>query len=148
MHTHSTYAAVLAQLGRTLPCYGTTHADYFAGTVPCIDMPSDDDIRDNYEWSTGMEIVKYFVKEGISPEEMPAAICRYHGPFTWGSDVWDAVHKAVVLEEVSKMAVHMLSINDDCQQIPDVVLKKHYYRKHGSGAYFTTDDYGKGMVKR
>lgn len=110
VHTHSTYATVMAQLHRDVPCFGTTHADYFAGAVPCVDALSDEEIIQDYEWNTGMAIVKYFQEHQIHPAEVPAALSINHGPFTWGEDCWDAVHKAVVLEEICKMAVHMLAI--------------------------------------
>ena len=93
-----------------------------------------------------MAIVKYFQKYGISPADVPAALSINHGPFTWGEDCWDAVHKAVVLEEICKMAVHMLAIEPDWQPIPKVMSDKHFYRKHGANAYFTNDDHGHGMV--
>ena len=97
VHTHSTYATVMAQLHRDVPCFGTTHADYFAGSVPCVEALSDEEIIHDYEWNTGMAIVKYFQKYGISPADVPAALSINHGPFAWGEDCWDAVHKAVVL---------------------------------------------------
>lgn len=147
-HTHSTYATVLAQLNLSLPCFGTTHADYFSNTVPCVDPLNCEQVQNDYEWNTGMAIVDYFKKHGLSPKEVPAALSAYHGPFTWGDDVHDAVHKSVVLEEISKMAVHMLSISKDVHPIPDYVVDKHFSRKHGPNAYFTNDDYGHGMVKR
>ena len=146
VHTHSTYATVMAQLHRDVPCFGTTHADYFAGSVPCVEALSDEEIIHDYEWNTGMAIVKYFQKYGISPADVPAALSINHGPFTWGEDCWDAVHKAVVLEEICKMAVHMLAIEPDWQPIPKVMSDKHFYRKHGANAYFTNDDHVHGMV--
>ena len=146
VHTHSTYATVMAQLHRDVPCFCTTHADYFAGSVPCVEALSDEEIIHDYEWNTGMAIVKYFQKYGISPADVPAALSINHGPFTWGEDCWDAVHKAVVLEEICKMAVHMLAIEPDWQPIPKVMSDKHFYRKHGANAYFTNDDHGHGMV--
>ena len=148
VHTHSTYATVLAQLHRGLPCFGTTHADYFAGEIPCVDALTDKEILENYEWNTGMAIVKYLQEHHLEPKDIPAALSINHGPFTWGEDVWDAVHKSVVLEEISKMAVHMLAIEPDWKAIPKVMSDKHYYRKHGAGAYFTNDDYGHGMIHR
>lgn len=148
VHTHSTYATVLAQLRRGLPCYGTTHADYFAGEIPCVEELTDEQIAGDYEWHTGMAIVRHFQKHGLSPRDIPAALSVDHGPFTWGGDVWDAVHKSVVLEEISKMAVHMLAVDPDCGPIRKVMSDRHYYRKHGANAYFTNDDYGHGMIRR
>ncbi|MDD2958596.1 MAG: L-ribulose-5-phosphate 4-epimerase AraD [Lachnospiraceae bacterium] len=146
VHTHSTYATVMAQLHHEIPCFGTTHADYFAGTIPCVDLLTDDEVINDYEWNTGMAIVKYFRTHNINPEEIPAALSINHGPFTWGEDAWDAVHKAVVLEEICKMAVHMLEINPDCTAIPKVISDKHFFRKHGVNAYFMNDDHGHGMI--
>lgn len=148
VHTHSTFATVLAQLGKPLPCFGTTHADYFAGTIPCVDQLTEDEVNGRYEWNTGMAIVRYFKDHGIQPLDIPAVLSPAHGPFTWGGDVWDAVHKAVVLEEIAKMAVYMYSICTVPDQLPEYMLNRHYYRKHGANAYFTNDDYGAGMIKR
>ena len=148
VHTHSTYATVLAQLRRSLVCFGTTHADYFAGDIPCVRELSDDEVVNKYEWNTGMTIVEMFKENKISPEDIPAALTPGHGPFTWGSDVWDAVHKSVVLEEISKMAVHMLCIDKNAQPLKRIVADRHYDRKHGANASFTRDDYGHGMVQR
>ena len=147
VHTHSTYATVLAQMGYSLPCYGTTHADYFAGEIPCVAALTDDEIKSRYEWNTGMAIVKHFQTCGLNPAEIPAALSMSHGPFTWGTDVWDAVHKAVVLEQISKMAVMMLSVRPDQKPISKTLLDQHFYRKHGANAKFENDDYGHGMVK-
>lgn len=147
VHTHSTYATVMSQLHRSVPCFGTTHADYFAGEVPCVNALTEEEILHNYEWNTGMAIVKYFQENQINPAEVPAALSINHGPFTWGEDCWDAVHKAVVLEEICKMAVHMLAIEPDWQPIPKVMSDKHFYRKHGANAYFVNDDHGHGMIR-
>jgi len=148
VHTHSTYATVLAQLRKPLPCFGTTHADYFSGEVPCVEELTEDEVKGNYEWNTGMAIVRYFKTHGLQPINIPAVLSPFHGPFTWGEDVWDAVHKSVVLEEISKMAVFMYSICPTPILLPEYVLNRHYYRKHGTNAYFNIDDYGAGMIKR
>lgn len=148
VHTHSTYATVLAQLRRPLHCFGTTHADYFSGDVPCVDELEEQELQNDYEYNTGMSIVNYFRKNYISPEDVPAALAPGHGPFTWGMDVWDAVHKAVVLEEICKMAVHMLGVEKSPQPLCQAMREKHYSRKHGTKAYFTNDDYGHGMIQR
>ena len=137
-----------AQLHRPLPCFGTTHADYFAGEIPCTEPLTEAEIADDYEWNTGMAIVRCFERRGISPKDVPGALSIDHGPFTWGGDVWDAVHKAAVLEELCKMAVHMLAISPDIGAIPEAMSRKHFYRKHGPNAYFTNDDYGHGKIKR
>ena len=149
VHTHSTYATVLTQLRRDLPCFGTTHADYFAGPVPCVGELTREEVEGKYEWNTGMAIVRWFEEHHVDPAEVPAALSPFHGPFTWGSDVWDAVHKTVVLEEICKMAAAMYSIKDEPAPLPQYMLDRHYYRKHGANAYFTNDDYGSGtMIKR
>lgn len=148
VHTHSTFATILAQLGKPLPCYGTTHADYFGGDIPCVEQLTEEEVNGSYEWNTGMAIVRYFKKHGIKPLAIPGVLSPSHGPFTWGIDVWDAVHKAVVLEEIAKMAVHMYSICPDPAKLPEYMLNRHYYRKHGPNAYFTNDDYGAGMIQR
>lgn len=147
VHTHSTYATVMAQLHRAIPCFGTTHADYFHGAIPCVDALREEEILYDYEWNTGMAIVKHFKEHEIDPTYVPAALSICHGPFAWGEDVWDAVHKAVVLEEIAKMVVHMLAIEPDWKEIPNVMRDKHFWRKHGKNAYFTNDDHGHGMVK-
>lgn len=148
VHTHSTYATILAQLNKPLPCFGTTHADYFAGQVPCVRELSKEEVEGNYELNTGMAIVRHFNEKKINPLEVPAALSAFHGPFSWGADVWDAVHKSVVLEELCKMAVHMYNINMIPDELPQYMLNRHYYRKHGANAYFKNDDYGSGMIKR
>lgn len=149
VHTHSTYATVLAQLGRPVPCYGTTHADYFYGEVPCVGELTKEEIDGEFEWNTGMAIVDYFKKHSISPDQVPAALSPFHGVFTWGHDVWDAVHKAVVLEEIAKMAVFVQALDSNARKIPQDLLDRHFLRKHGADAYFTNDDYGAGsMVTR
>lgn len=148
VHTHSTYATVLAQLQMNLPCFGTTHADYFAGAVPCVGRLSKEAVKEKYEWNTGVAIVDFFETNAINPIEVPAALSAFHGPFAWGTDVWDAVHKAVVLEEIAKMAVNMYSIKQQPELLPDYMLDAHYYRKHGANGAFKNDDYGAGMVTR
>ncbi len=148
VHTHSTYATVMAQLCRPIPRFGGTHADYFAGDIPCIERLPQEEMDKDYEWHAGLSIVKHYKENKLSPKDLPAVLLMNHGPFTWGGDVWDAVHKAVVLEEISKMAVHMLSIDPNAKPMPDAMADTHYYRKHGANAYFKTDDYGKGLVER
>ncbi len=148
VHTHSTYATIMAQLRRPIECYGTTHADYFNGTVPCVGELTEEQVAGAYEWHTGMAIVRYFQEHNLQPSDVPAALSPFHGVFTWGSDVWDAVHKAVVLEEIAKMAVFMHALQPNPEQLPGYVLDRHYHRKHGANAYFTNDDYGAGMVTR
>lgn len=134
VHTHSTFAASFAQAGRDIPCYGTTHADYMYGSIPCIRNLTKEEIDEDYEKNTGILIAEYFKdKDYIA---VPAAICKNHGPFTWGNDAHNAVHNAVVLEEVAKMAMYSEIINPKVQEAPQILQDKHYYRKHGANAYY------------
>ena len=133
-HTHSPFAAAFAQAGRELPCYGTTHADYFYGTVPVTRNLTAEEIDRAYEAETGTVIIEAFA--GRTPEYCPAVLVRGHGPFTWGTSAMDSVHNAVVLEECCKMAVNALSINPYMQELPRELRDKHFYRKHGPNAYY------------
>ena len=134
VHTHSPWATSWAQAGRDIPCYGTTHADYMYGTIPCLRNLTKQEIQEGYEKNTGKVIVEYFKKN--NPTSMPAVLCKNHGPFTWGENPMKAVHNAVVLEEVAKMAARSEQINPDIRTIPQEVLDKHYYRNHGQNAYY------------
>ena len=136
VHTHSSWATSWAQAGRSIPCYGTTHADYIYGEVPCLRELTKEEIADAYEKNTGRLIVNEFVSRGIDVNAVPAVLCKYHGPFTWGKDASEAVHNAVVLEEVAKMAARAERINPEMTPAPQELLDKHYYRKHGKDAYY------------
>ncbi len=136
VHTHSPWATSWAQAGRGIPCYGTTHADYLYGTVPCVRTLTKEEIDEAYEKNTGILIADHFEANNIDPEAMPAVLCKNHGPFTWGKDGHEAVHNAVVLEEVAKMAAQCEMINARVQPAPQELQDKHYYRKHGAGAYY------------
>lgn len=136
VHTHSSYATSWAQAGRAIPCYGTTHADYIYGSVPCVRNLTKEEIEEAYEENTGHLIVKEFQENQIDPVAVPAALCKNHGPFTWGKDAFEAVHNAVVLEEVAKMAYRTEIINKDVKPAPLELQDKHYYRKHGKNAYY------------
>lgn len=136
VHTHSSYAASWAQSGRDIPCYGTTHADYFYGPVPCVRCLTEAEIEEAYERNTGRLIVDEFNRRGKDPMAVPAVLCKNHGPFTWGKDAGEAVHNAVVLEEVAKMAYRAETINNRIQPAPQELQDKHYYRKHGDNAYY------------
>ena len=136
------YAARWAQSGRRIPCYGTTHADYYYGEVPCLRCLTEEEIEDAYELNTGKLIVDEFARMGKDPEAVSAVICKNHGPFAWGKDPEDAVHCAVVLEEVAKMAFRTELINPKVQPAPQELQDKRYYRKHGANAY-----YGQGGAK-
>ena len=134
VHTHSSWATSWAQSGRSIPCYGTTHADYIYGEVPCVRCLSKEEIDGAYEKNTGLLIADYFKDKDY--EAVPAVLCKNHGPFTWGKDGHEAVHNAVVLEEVAKMASRAEMINPDVAPAPQELQDKHYYRKHGANAYY------------
>jgi L-ribulose-5-phosphate 4-epimerase len=136
VHTHSSYATSWAQAGRGIPCYGTTHADYFYGEIPCVRCLNKDEIESAYEENTGHLIVDEFNRMGKDPVAVPAVLCKNHGVFTWGKDAHEAVHNAVVTEEVAKMAYRCEVINPDVKPAPQELQDKHYYRKHGANAYY------------
>lgn len=136
VHTHSAWATSWAQAGRDIPCYGTTHADYIYGPVPCARCLSKAEIDEAYEKNTGILIVDEFKKRNIDPEAVPCVLCKNHGPFTWGKDGHEAVHNAVVLEECAKMAARAEMINPQVKPAPQEVQDKHYFRKHGANAYY------------
>ena len=136
VHTHSSYATSWAQAGRDIPCYGTTHADYIYGPVPCVRCLTKEEIEDAYEENTGHLIVNEFKRLGKDPKAVPVVLCKNHGPFAWGKDAKEAVHNAVVLEEVAKMAYRAEMINPRIQPAPQELQDKHYNRKHGAGAYY------------
>ena len=136
VHTHSSYATSWAQAGRSIPCYGTTHADYIYGEVPWLRCLTKEEIDEAYEENTGHLIVNEFKRMGKDVKVVPAVLCKNHGPFTWGKDAHEAVHNAVVLEEVAKMAYRAETINPRIQPAPQELQDKHYYRKHGANAYY------------
>ncbi|GAB6398681.1 L-ribulose-5-phosphate 4-epimerase [Faecalimonas mobilis] len=136
VHTHSSWATSWAQAGRGIPCYGTTHADYLYGEVPCVRNLSEEEIIEAYEKNTGILIADEFVRMSIDYQSMPAVLCRNHGPFTWGKDANEAIHNAVVLEEVAKMAATCEMLNPQNRPAPQELQDKHYYRKHGVNAYY------------
>ena len=134
VHTHSRWATVFAQSGRGIPPLGTTHADYFYGEIPCTRKMTPEEIAGAYEHETGNVIVETF--EGKSADDIPAVLVHSHGPFTWGTDPFNAVHNAVVLEELAFMAWHNISMNPDIPVMQQELLDKHYLRKHGANAYY------------
>lgn len=136
VHTHSTNAVIWAQDGWDIPCYGTTHADYFYGPIPCTRSLTQEEIDAGYEENTGHVIVETFKERGINPEHVPAVICANHGPFTWGKDAAQAVYHSVVLEEVAKMALFTEMINPRVEPAPQRIQDKHFMRKHGPNAYY------------
>ena len=133
-HTHSAYATMWAQAGREMPCMGTTHADFFYGAVPVTESMTAEEIKDDYELNTGKVIVRRFSE--LDPAQMPAVLVAGHGPFTWGPSAADAVESAVVLEETARMAFGTMIINPGQNGISQVLLDKHYLRKHGKSAYY------------
>lgn len=135
VHTHSSWATSWAQAGRSIPCFGTTHADYFYGSIPCTRKLTKEEIEGNYEENTGHVIVETF--KDLNPLYVPGVLVEDHGPFSWGTSPDNAVHNAVVLEEVAKMAFNtfMLS-NGNPQPASDFLQNKHFMRKHGPNAYY------------
>ena len=140
VHTHSPWACSWAQAGRDVPAYGTTHADFANGNIPCTRGLTEDEVNGEYELNTGKVIIEDFKKRGISPEECPAVLIHRHGPFTWGKDAFKAVDNALILEEVAKMAhqTELIASFDKSYNIgiEDYLLNKHYQRKHGKNAYY------------
>ena len=134
VHTHSPYAVGWAQACEDIPCYGTTHADYFYGEIPCTRAMTPEEIRGEYEKETGKVIIETF--NGVDPMSIPAVLVKSHGPFTWGKDAHEAVHNSVVLEEVAFMNYHALTIAPTAGRMQQELLDKHYLRKHGANAYY------------
>ncbi len=136
VHTHSSYATSWAQAGRDIPCYGTTHADYFYGPIPCLRCLTKEEIEEAYEANTGHLIVNEFKRMEKDVLAVPGTLCKNHGVFSWGRDAHEAVHNALVREEVAKMAYRAEVINPQIQPAPQELQDKHYFRKHGAGAYY------------
>lgn len=135
-HTHSPYAVSWAQAERDVPCLGTTHADHFYGPVPVTRRLTDDEVRGAYEHETGVVIVECFRARGLDPAAVPGVLVAGHGPFAWGASARKAVENAVALEATAHMAMHTLRLNPDAPGIGQVLLDKHYRRKHGANAYY------------
>ena len=135
-HTHSRLAVAWAQAGMDLPAFGTTHADYFYGAIPCTRKLTESEIQGDYEHETGRVIVEAFQTRRIEPTAVPGVLVNGHGPFTWGTGAMDAVHNTAVLEEVAAMAAAALALNPQMTGIDQELLDKHYLRKHGEGAYY------------
>lgn len=135
-HTHSTYAVAWSQAMRAIPNLGTTHADYLPTAVPCTEVMTDEMIRGNYELATGQQILDAFRDQGLSYQEVEMVLVAGHGPFTWGKNPARAVYNSAVLEELARMAQLTLSINPAVDPIKQTLVDKHYFRKHGSSAYY------------
>ena len=136
VHTHSRHATAWAQAGRELPCYGTTHADHFGGTVPVARFLTAAEIASGYEANTGAVIEECFKQRNVSPDDVPGVLVRGHAPFTWGKTPQKALDNSIALEACAQMAFEMLLLNPQALTLPDVVLNKHFDRKHGPGAYY------------
>ena len=135
VHTHSTYATAWAQAGKDLPNIGTTHADYFHNAIPCTDDMTAAQVQGDYELETGNVIVDRFIREHINPVHTPGVLVKNHGPFSWGKNPDEAVHNAVVMEQVAKMAFVAYSVNPGLTMNP-LLVEKHFSRKHGPNAYY------------
>ena len=136
VHTHSQNATAWCQAGKAIPALGTTHGDYFYGPIPCTRLMSEAEIRSDYELNTGKVIVETFETLQLDAAQMPGVLVQIHGPFTWGENPGDAVHNAVVLEELAEMAWKTRLINSEVSSMQQTLLDKHYLRKHGPGAYY------------
>jgi L-ribulose-5-phosphate 4-epimerase len=134
VHTHSRHATAWAQARREIPCFGTTHADYFHGAIPVTEPLAPEEIESEYEANTGVAIIRRL--EGHDPMHHPAILVAGHAPFCWAKTVGDAAHLAVIVEEVAAMAWETVTINPAAKPISEALLKKHHFRKHGPGAYY------------
>lgn len=136
VHTHSRHATIWSQAGKDLIAVGTTHADYFYGSIPCTRKMTPQEIAGEYELETGKVIVETFNKRSIKASDIPAVLVHSHGPFAWGNSADNAVHNAVVLEEIAYMNLFTLQLNHNLQPMQQELLDKHYLRKHGKNAYY------------
>ncbi len=136
VHTHSRWATSFAQAGKGIPAFGTTQGDYFYGEIPCTRKMTPAEISGEYELETGNVIIETFRSRHIDPAQVPAVLVHSHGPFAWGTDPANAVHNAVVLEEVAFMAFHAMALTPGLPPMQQELLDKHYLRKHGPGAYY------------
>ena len=136
VHTHSTWATSFAQAEQPIPCFGTTHADYFYGTIPCTRLLTKEETETDYEWNTGKVIVETIKNKGLDANTIPGILVSKHGPFVWGKTIEEATENAVVLEETAHMALNTLILNAHALSAPQYVIDKHYFRKHGADAYY------------
>jgi L-ribulose-5-phosphate 4-epimerase len=141
VHTHSRYATAWAQAGRDIPCFGTTHADYFHGCLPATRPMRPEEVASKYEWNTGQVIIERF--KGTDPLHTPAVLVAGHAPFCWGPSVTEAAHTAAIVEELAHMAYLTVNINADAAAISDHLRDKHFFRKHGPGAYYGQENWHK-----
>lgn len=135
-HTHSTFATSWAQAGRSIPFYGTTHADYFYGDIPCARSLTQEEIEGEYEKNTGLAIIEKFRGDTLKPLEVPGVLIKSHGVFAFGKDAAGSVYNATVIEEVAKMAFITECVNPDVERADRFMMEKHYQRKHGKNAYY------------
>jgi len=136
VHTHSQYATTFAQAHREIPCLGTTHADHFYGTVPCTRPMTPEEIKSEYEHNTGVVIVERFKKGGINPDDVPGVLVASHAPFVWGATPQKALENAIALESIALMQLGAYQLSPKVEAVPQVLLDKHFKRKHGPGAYY------------
>ncbi|MCS3414003.1 MULTISPECIES: L-ribulose-5-phosphate 4-epimerase [Serratia] len=136
VHTHSRHATIWAQAGLDIPAWGTTHADYFYGAIPCTRLMTQDEIEHDYELETGKVIIETFRRRDINPNAIPAVLVNAHGPFAWGKDAHNAVHNAVVLEEIAYMGIFSRQLTPGIHSMQRELLDKHYLRKHSQNAYY------------
>lgn len=136
VHTHSRYATIWAQAGKSIPPLGTTHADYFYGPIPCTRSLTKEEIEGEYELNTGKVIIETFNNNNINPVYVPGVVVHSHGPFSWGKNPDEAVHNAVVMEEVGMMALNTKLLNPSIPDVDAFLLDKHFMRKHGANAYY------------
>ena len=135
-HTHSPAATALAQAGRELPCFGTTHADHFYGTVPVCRALDPAEVADDYEKNTGLAIVQHFAEAGIDPLQVPGVLQHHHAPFTWGKNAAKSLDNSIALEMCARMAIDGWALDKELAPLPSHLLDKHFLRKHGPGAYY------------
>lgn len=136
VHAHSFYATSFAQAMTEIPCFGTTHADFCPGPVPCIRALRREEVEGDYERNTGRAIIEYFEREALRPREYPGAVLCHHGPFAWGRTAVEAADNALTLESIAKMALMSRLINPSLMPIPDYLLQSHHRRMHGPDAYY------------
>lgn len=136
VHTHSRHATIWSQAGKNIPAWGTTHADYFYGEIPCTRSMTKEEIEGEYEYLTGEVIIETFQQRQLNPMQIPAVLVHSHGPFAWGKSAADAVHNAVVLEECAYMGLFSQQLTPHLPTMQQTLLDKHYLRKHGENSYY------------